>query len=86
MASSFFSEGDFSVVSLMLIMDSQESDDLLINKINQGVNKIFCGHAHFNCGGYYKNMEIVVTTAVGIQLGQDKHGIRLVQVQGEFLQ
>ncbi|MFO7668904.1 MAG: MMPL family transporter [Bacteroidales bacterium] len=38
MASSFFSEGDFSVVSLMLIIDSRESDDLLINQIDSVIN------------------------------------------------
>ncbi len=38
MASSFFSEGDFSVVSLMLITDSQVSDDLLINQIDSVIN------------------------------------------------
>lgn len=47
---------------------------------NSGVSKVFCGHYHRNAGGFYKNMEIIVTTAVGAQLGSDKHGYRIVEV------
>jgi hypothetical protein len=45
-----------------------------------GVRKIFCGHYHRNAGGFYGDFECVVTTAIGAQLGDDKHGYRLVQV------
>jgi hypothetical protein len=45
-----------------------------------GVRKIFCGHYHRNAGGSYKSMEQVVTSAIGLQLGNDKSGVRLVRV------
>jgi hypothetical protein len=45
-----------------------------------GVKKIFCGHYHRNTGGFYKSMEQVVTSAIGLQLGTDKSGVRLVRV------
>lgn len=45
-----------------------------------GVKKIFCGHYHRNAGGSYKSMEEVVTSAIGLQLGVDKSGVRLVRV------
>jgi len=45
-----------------------------------GVKKIFCGHYHQNAGGTYKSMEQIVTSAIGLQLGSDKSGVRLVRV------
>ena len=45
-----------------------------------GVKKIFCGHYHRTAGGMYKSMEEVVTSAIGLQLGVDKSGVRLVRV------
>ncbi|KAL1426978.1 hypothetical protein MTO96_003274 [Rhipicephalus appendiculatus] len=45
-----------------------------------GVRAIFCGHYHRNAGGFYKDMELVVTSAVGAQLGCDGHGLRVVKV------
>ncbi len=45
-----------------------------------GVTKIFCGHYHQNTIGQYKNIEHITTSAVGAQLGEDKHGYRLVEV------
>jgi UDP-2,3-diacylglucosamine pyrophosphatase LpxH len=45
-----------------------------------GVRKIFCGHYHRNTGGWYKDLELVVTTAIGCQIGQDPHGFRIVKV------
>ncbi len=38
-----------------------------------------------NAGGFYKDLEVVVTTAVGCQLGADKHGMRIVTVSGRQL-
>ena len=46
----------------------------------QGVKRIFCGHYHRNARGSYKSMEQIVTSAIGLQLGTDKAGIRLVRV------
>ena len=45
-----------------------------------GVTKIMCGHYHRNAGGWFKNTELVVTSAIGAQCGQDKSGARLVKV------
>ena len=45
-----------------------------------GVCKIFCGHYHRNAGGWDGDMELVVTSAVGAQMGNDGHGFRIVKV------
>lgn len=45
-----------------------------------GVNKIMCGHYHRNAGGWFGDMELIVTSAIGAQLGDDKSGIRIVKV------
>ncbi|KAL0271103.1 UNVERIFIED_CONTAM: hypothetical protein PYX00_008310 [Menopon gallinae] len=45
-----------------------------------GVEAIFCGHRHMNGGGEYRGMKIVVTTAIGAQLGNDKSGARIVKM------
>lgn len=45
-----------------------------------GVRAIFCGHYHRNAGGFYEDVELVVTSAVGAQLGDDGHGFRVVKV------
>lgn len=51
-----------------------------------GVSKIFCGHYHRNAGGWYpsekeKELEVVVTSAIGCQIGPDQHGMRVVKVK-----
>ena len=33
-----------------------------------------------NAGGFYRDLEVVVTSALGCQLGADTHGMRLVRV------
>lgn len=45
-----------------------------------GIRYIFCGHYHRNAGGFYKDMEEVVTSAVGAQLGDAGQGYRIVRV------
>lgn len=46
-----------------------------------GVAKIFCGHYHRNGGGWYNaSMEVVVTSALGLQQGTDRNGFREVNV------
>ncbi|KAM9304803.1 serine/threonine-protein phosphatase CPPED1 [Gastrophryne carolinensis] len=45
-----------------------------------GVKAIFTGHYHRNAGGKYKDIDVVVTSAIGCQLGEDEHGIRVVVV------
>jgi hypothetical protein len=36
-----------------------------------------------NAGGFYKDLEVVVTTAIGCQLGNDQNGMRIVTVSGK---
>lgn len=64
-----------------------------------GVKSWFCGHFHRNAGGFDESLEVVVTSAVGVQLdtldnelglpvtvrgiGSDMSGLRLVKVQEE---
>ncbi|XP_077980685.1 serine/threonine-protein phosphatase CPPED1-like [Glandiceps talaboti] len=45
-----------------------------------GVKTIFCGHYHRNGGGFYGNMEEVVTSAIGCPLGEADSGLRVVRV------
>ena len=45
-----------------------------------GVSKIFTGHYHENAGGWYKGLEVVVTSAIGLQQGEDNNGFRVVEV------
>ena len=45
------------------------------------VSKIFCGHYHRNAGGWDgPSLELVVTSAVGCQIGCDPHGMRIVKI------
>ena len=45
------------------------------------VSKIFCGHYHKNAGGWDgPTLELVVTSAIGCQIGNDPHGMRIVKV------
>jgi len=45
-----------------------------------GVRHVFAGHYHRNLLSNYKDMEMVVTSAIGGQLGNDKSGFRVVSV------
>lgn len=44
---------------------------------------MFSGHYHRNAGGSYKDLEMVVSSAIGCQLGEDTHGLRVVVVTAE---
>nr|XP_027796524.1 serine/threonine-protein phosphatase CPPED1 isoform X2 [Marmota flaviventris] len=48
-----------------------------------GVRAVFSGHYHRNAGGTYKNLDMVVSSAIGCQLGKDTHGLRVVVVTAE---
>lgn len=53
----------------------------MLNKFyDAGVRHVFAGHYHRNAGGMFKDMQQVVTSAVGAQLGGDEQGYRVVQV------
>ncbi|XP_021266894.1 serine/threonine-protein phosphatase CPPED1 isoform X2 [Numida meleagris] len=48
-----------------------------------GIKAVFSGHYHRNAGGCYRGLEMVVSSAIGCQLGEDKHGLRVVLVTDE---
>ena len=56
---------------------------LIWKNIVVGIRKIFCGHYHRNAGGFYKDLEVIVTSAIGCQIGPDQHGMRIVKVAGK---
>ncbi|XP_060642329.2 serine/threonine-protein phosphatase CPPED1 isoform X1 [Anolis sagrei] len=56
----------------------------LLEKFHKaGVKAVFSGHCHKNAGGVYKDLEMVISSAIGCQLGEDTHGLRLVAVTAE---
>lgn len=53
----------------------------MLDKLHDaGVRHVFAGHYHRNAGGMYKDLELVITSAVGAQLGSDDQGYRVVRV------
>jgi len=53
----------------------------MLDKLREvGVKYVFCGHYHRNAGGMYKDLEQVITSAIGAPLGQDPSGYRIVTV------
>jgi len=58
----------------------------LLEKMHQaGVRYIFTGHYHRNAGGRYKDLEQIVTSAIGAPLGVNPSGYRVVNVTEEKL-
>uniref|UniRef100_A0A8D0BAN9 Serine/threonine-protein phosphatase CPPED1 n=1 Tax=Salvator merianae TaxID=96440 RepID=A0A8D0BAN9_SALMN len=57
--------------------------DLLEKFHKAGIKAVFSGHYHRNAGGSYKDLEMVVSSAIGCQLGEDAHGLRIVVVTAE---
>lgn len=51
-----------------------------------GVRSIFCGHYHRNAGGMFKDLQLVVTSALGAQLGTDESGLRVVHVKEDRIE
>lgn len=45
-----------------------------------GVKAVFSGHYHRNAGGCFDGLDMVVSSAIGCQLGEDTHGVRVVVV------
>ena len=59
----------------------------ILKKLKEaGVKKVFSGHYHRNAGGYDEHLEVVVTSAIGFQLGTDKSGLRLVKVSANAIE
>jgi len=50
----------------------------LFRKYNVG--NMYVGHLHHNAGGKSGMFELTVTSALGMQLGEDKSGLRIVKV------
>ncbi|XP_012867229.1 PREDICTED: serine/threonine-protein phosphatase CPPED1 isoform X2 [Dipodomys ordii] len=48
-----------------------------------GIKAVFSGHYHRNAGGSYQSLDMVVSSAIGCQLGTDTHGLRIVVVTAE---
>ncbi|XP_077595385.1 serine/threonine-protein phosphatase CPPED1 [Stigmatopora nigra] len=48
-----------------------------------GVSAVFSGHYHRNAGGCHDGLDVVVSSAIGCQLGQDVHGVRVAVVTDE---
>ncbi|KAG8513451.1 Serine/threonine-protein phosphatase CPPED1 [Galemys pyrenaicus] len=48
-----------------------------------GVKAVFSGHYHRNAGGTYRDLDMVVSSAIGCQLGEDTHGLRVVVVAAD---
>uniref|UniRef100_A0A8C7DUD3 Serine/threonine-protein phosphatase CPPED1 n=1 Tax=Oncorhynchus kisutch TaxID=8019 RepID=A0A8C7DUD3_ONCKI len=49
----------------------------------QGVKAVFSGHYHRNAGGLHNGLDMVVSSAIGCQLGEDTHGVRVVVVTAD---
>lgn len=41
---------------------------------------MFFGHYHRNCTGFYKDLELVTTCAIGAPMGEDPSGLRIVKM------
>ncbi|XP_050536032.1 serine/threonine-protein phosphatase CPPED1-like [Daktulosphaira vitifoliae] len=53
----------------------------MIEKLfDAGVSHIFYGHCHKNNTGFYKNLEMITTNAIGNPLGDEPPGLRIVRV------
>ncbi|KAF0025195.1 hypothetical protein F2P81_022076 [Scophthalmus maximus] len=48
-----------------------------------GVKAVFSGHYHRNAGGCHDGLDMVVSSAIGCQLGRDAHGVRVVVVTAD---
>uniref|UniRef100_A0A8C7ZH84 Serine/threonine-protein phosphatase CPPED1 n=1 Tax=Oryzias sinensis TaxID=183150 RepID=A0A8C7ZH84_9TELE len=48
-----------------------------------GVKAVFSGHYHRNAGGCHDGLDMVVSSAIGCQLGEDTHGVRVVVVTAD---
>ncbi|XP_008312984.1 serine/threonine-protein phosphatase CPPED1 [Cynoglossus semilaevis] len=50
-----------------------------------GVKAVFSGHYHRNAGGFHDGLDMVVSSAIGCQLGDDTHGVRVVVVTADSI-
>ncbi|KAL1463212.1 hypothetical protein WDU94_014987 [Cyamophila willieti] len=61
-------------------VEKEERKRMVEKLYTAGVRHIFCGHLHKNILASYKDMKIIITSAIGQQLGNDRSGYRVVQV------
>lgn len=54
-----------------------------VTHLPSGVKAVFCGHYHRNAGGCHDGLDVVVSSAIGCQLGDDAHGVRVVVVTAD---
>ncbi|KAJ8284004.1 hypothetical protein COCON_G00028540 [Conger conger] len=83
----------FQHIPLYLCTPDEEDDyfnlqrgirESLIKRFQQaGVKAVFSGHCHRNAGGKHDGLDMVVSSAIGCQLGTDVHGVRVVVVTAE---
>ncbi|XP_064376429.1 serine/threonine-protein phosphatase CPPED1 isoform X2 [Dromaius novaehollandiae] len=83
----------FLVLNSQLYFDSskcpelKQAQDVWLNGqlavAEKRVKAVFSGHYHRNAGGSYRGLEMVVSSAIGCQLGEDQHGLRVVVVTAE---
>ena len=52
---------------------------------NHDLEFIFTGHLHINLETQYKNTKIIVTSALGLPLGNDPSGFRIIEFKNEKL-
>ena len=52
---------------------------------NHSLEYIFTGHLHINLETQYKNTKIIVTSALGLPLGNDPSGYRIIEYKNEKL-
>ncbi|XP_043834837.1 serine/threonine-protein phosphatase CPPED1 isoform X2 [Dromiciops gliroides] len=78
----------------LFLKEADEEDDYfniskpirqeLVDKFtNAGIKAVFSGHYHRNAGGSCNDLDMVVSSAIGCQLGEDTHGLRVVVVTAE---
>ncbi|XP_026207538.1 serine/threonine-protein phosphatase CPPED1 [Anabas testudineus] len=58
-------------------------ENLLDRFKKAGVKAVFSGHYHRNAGGCHDGLDMVVSSAIGCQLGEDTHGVRVVVVTAD---
>lgn len=62
-------------------LSKKDREEILKKLKEAGVKYVFAGHYHRNDGGFDGDLEMVVTSAIGFPLGEDKPGMRVVSVR-----
>ena len=62
-------------------LSKKDREEILGKLKDAGVKYVFAGHYHRNAGSFDGDLEMVVTSAIGFPLGNDKPGMRVVTVK-----